>query len=91
METAEYFEKILHAYMSVNFLSTRAELGLTQAQMAEELGIDVRSYSDLENGKSLCSATVLLRYLAKFGPKECETDFVYEAGRILTAADTRPI
>lgn len=45
----------LISYFKNELKSTRTELNLTQDKMAEKLGIDLRTYSDLERGKSFCS------------------------------------
>lgn len=98
METPTSCKDPLRVYLSADFRSTRKALGFTQARMAEELGIDVRSYADLENGKNLCSTPVFIRYLTKF-KKDKKTDdskedtfnfqFIQEVGRILSSADAR--
>ena len=43
---------------------SRKELGLTQEQVAEALGISVRWYQDVENGKHLCSVELALKIIA---------------------------
>ncbi|MGI6199682.1 MAG: helix-turn-helix domain-containing protein [Christensenellales bacterium] len=48
---------------SKQFRRIRTKLDLSQAAMSELLGITPRAYSDLEQGKSLCSTTVLSRFL----------------------------
>ncbi len=42
---------------------SRKELALTQAQMAERLELDLRSYSNIENDKSLCNTKTFMLYL----------------------------
>ncbi len=44
-------------------IHTRTATGLTQAQMAEKLCIDERSYVDLDHGKACCSAITLALFL----------------------------
>jgi len=51
-----------------HMLKTRKELGWTQAQMAEKLELDLRSYSNVENDKSLCSTMTLMLYLQYICP-----------------------
>jgi len=47
-----------------NELNTkRAELELSQEEMAEKLNISLRSYSNLEHGVSFCSALSLINYV----------------------------
>lgn len=41
----------------------RIRLDWTQAEMAEQLHMDERSYSDLDTGKSCCSAVTLVLFL----------------------------
>ena len=38
-------------------------MGLTQAQMAELLQMDVRSYVELDHGKSMCSTLSFVLFL----------------------------
>lgn len=57
----------LRLLFSRRFAKYRASHSLTQAQMAEILGIDTRSYIDLEHGKNLCCTVVLLRFLVYCG------------------------
>ena len=45
----------------------RKEMGLTQEQAAEALGISTRWYQDIENGKHLCSGEITLKIMAFFG------------------------
>lgn len=53
----------LKSFLACQFKKKRLEKRLTQAQMAESLQIDPRSYADLEHGKFLCSTAVLTLYL----------------------------
>lgn len=41
----------------------RAELELSQEEMAEKLNISLRSYSNLEHGTSFCSALSLINFV----------------------------
>ena len=65
MRARDTYTEPLRAFMSADFCTTRKSLGLTQAQMAERLDIDLRSYADLEHGKNLCSTRVLLMYMLR--------------------------
>lgn len=65
-----------------NFLSgwakkAREERKLTQEKMAERLTMSVRSYADLERGKSGFSATTLLFFLSEL-PEEQAMQIVRE-------------
>ena len=48
--------------------ATRKELGLTQAEMATKLQIDLRTYCNIESGRSLCGKMTLLMYLVYICP-----------------------
>lgn len=50
---------ILSSYLKK---ARRASL-FTQEQMADQLGISVRSYANLEHGRSLCSTPVLILFM----------------------------
>ena len=65
MDALDSYMSSLRSFMSADFLTTRKAMGLTQARMAELLEIDLRSYADLEHGKSLCCTRVLLLYLLR--------------------------
>lgn len=58
------YQCILKVYFNRNLVQTRTTLQLTQAEMAERLSMDDRSYIDLDHGKSCCSAVTLALYLA---------------------------
>lgn len=45
----------------------RKDLGLTQEQTAEALGISVRWYQDIENGKHIPSGDLTLKIMAFYG------------------------
>lgn len=64
----EEFYDELKVLLSQRMRKERKELGMTQAKMAEALELDLRSYSNIENGKSLCSTTTFLLYLMKICP-----------------------
>lgn len=48
--------------------ATRKELGLTQAEMSAKLQIDLRTYCNIESGRSLCGTMTLLIYLLYICP-----------------------
>ena len=54
------YEDTLKRVLKMSFRSTRAEMGITQAQMAELLHISTRAYAELEYGRSLCSTSVFV-------------------------------
>ena len=46
---------------------SRKSLGLTQEKAAEELGISLRWYQKIENGKALPGTELALKFVAYFG------------------------
>lgn len=81
MNALDGYTEPLRAFMSADFYATRKKLGLTQAQMAELLCIDWRSYIDLEHGKNLCCTRVFILYLMHC--RRDYTQFMEEIIRIL--------
>lgn len=65
MTTAEE----LKYYFKNELAGKRAELGLSQEEMAEILNISLRSYSDLEHGKYCCSLQSFINYV-----NNCDAD-----------------
>lgn len=59
------YHEILKTCFHTNLIQSRDALGLTQAEMAEILAMDERSYSDLDLGKSCCSNITLALFLAR--------------------------
>lgn len=59
----QIYRDILKQQFRRRLLHTRAKLELTQAEMAEKLAMDERSYIDLEHGKTCCSAITLAIFL----------------------------
>ena len=57
------YRSILKHCFHINLVHTRTTMGLTQAEMAERLSMDDRSYIDLDHGKTCCSAVTLALYL----------------------------
>lgn len=57
------YEDILKQFFHEHQTKTRADLRLTQAQMAGRLKMEPRSYSDLDRGINSCSALTLVCYL----------------------------
>ena len=58
----QYTEK-LKKFFRKKLLLTRSQLNLTQDKMSERLAVSVRSYAELERGRSACSALTLALYL----------------------------
>lgn len=50
-------------YMKNEFGKRRYELGISQAEMASRMEISLRQYSNIENGRSLCSIATLAKFL----------------------------
>lgn len=59
----KFYQNALKKCFHNRLFRTRVELGLTQAQMADRLMMDDRSYIDLDHGKSSCSAITLVLFL----------------------------
>ena len=57
------YRQILKETLHEEIVKTRAELGLTQEQMAEVLEMDTRSYVDLDHGKYSCSVLTFVLFL----------------------------
>ena len=59
------YKQILKAFFHHKLFRTRVDvLDITQEEMAHRIGISTRSYVDLENGKTTCSAVTLALFLA---------------------------
>ncbi len=58
---------ILKNYFKNEFANRRAELGLSQEEMAENLDVSLRSYSNLEHGKYCCSLSTFINYVNNCG------------------------
>lgn len=63
MNMRKTYHAILKERFYIQLLRARVRLELTQTGMAEKLCMDDRSYSDLETGKSCCSAVTLALFL----------------------------
>lgn len=57
------YHTLLKHHFHSTLVRTRTDLGLTQADMAERLAMDDRSFIDLDHGKSCCSAITLALFL----------------------------
>ena len=55
------------ANFSKQIYLSRKKMGITQETAAEALGISVRWYQDVENGKHLCSLELALKIIAFYG------------------------
>lgn len=65
------FEDILKEEMRVLAIKTRDRLDITQAQMAEIMEMNDKSYSDIERGKYKCGElTIVLLLALQDDPKE---------------------
>ena len=71
----ENYAQSLCTFLAADFYTTRRSLGLTQTQMAEQLKIEPRSYSNLEHGRSLCGTQVFFLYL--FRMKKDQKQFLF--------------
>ena len=59
----EAYQAALKSVLHVQITQYRDRMGLTQAQMAEILLMDVRSYIDLDHGKSMCGTLSFVLFL----------------------------
>lgn len=62
------YNKQLKTICHEHIISTKVENELTQAQMAEHLVMDIRSYADIDSGKSSCSLLTFVLYLIYLCP-----------------------
>ena len=60
----------------------RADRGVTQSEMAEELGITAKHYMRYENGKSVPKLSQFVRILELLGL--CHNDILYHFGAMIT-------
>ena len=65
MSTLDYLKNSLRNELRAK----RAELNLSQEEMAERLDISLRSYSNLEHGICFCSALSLINFI-----NNCDVD-----------------
>lgn len=57
------YEEVLKTFFHKKLFYRRAELGISQDEMAHRLAMGSRSYVDLDHGKSGCSGLTLARFL----------------------------
>lgn len=62
------YNKQLKEICHKHIISAKIENGLTQAQMAECLVMDIRSYADIDSGKSSCGLLTFVLYLMYLCP-----------------------
>ena len=60
------YNDILKELCHDRIVSARIENNLTQAQMAEYLVMDLRSYANIDSGRSSCSLLTFVLYLIYF-------------------------
>ena len=58
-----FYADILKKHFSRRLIVARATMHLTQSQMADVLGVGIRSYTNLDHGVYGCSGLTLARYL----------------------------
>ncbi len=59
-------ENLKH-YLKNEIANKRAELGISQEEMAENLDVSLRSYSNLEHVKYCCSLSTFINYVNNCG------------------------
>lgn len=57
------YHNVLKHHFHIHLVHIRTASGMTQAEMAEKLSMDDRSYIDLDHGKACCSAITLALFL----------------------------
>ena len=62
------YNKQLKEICHKHIISAKIDKGLTQAQMAEYLVMDIRSYADIDSGKSSCGLLTFVLYLMYLCP-----------------------
>lgn len=61
----QQFRKHLKAYLRAEFLKNRADLNITQEEMAHRLLMSSRAYANIESGKSCRSLITALLFLSR--------------------------
>lgn len=59
---------VLKTHFRRKLVAARADMKISQSDMAQMLSMSLRSYSDLENGRSGCSAVTLVLFLIEICP-----------------------
>lgn len=57
------YRSVLKQHFHIRLVHIRDASGMTQAEMAQRLSMDDRSYIDLDHGKTCCSAVTLALFL----------------------------
>ena len=69
-------KKVLHTaikdYLQKKIVNFRVTNNLSQGKMAEKLYMDLRSYVDIENGKSACSMVTFVVFILVISPDSSE-------------------
>lgn len=75
------YAEAIKTYFRRKLVAVRSDLNITQEEMAQALSMSLRSYNDLENGKSCCSATTLVLFLIKVCPDPIQ--FIGELRKVI--------
>ena len=59
---------VLKTHFRRKLVAARADMNISQSDMAQMLSMSLRSYIDLESGRSGCSAVTLVLFLIKVCP-----------------------
>ena len=59
----KHYIQVLKSFFHNKLFHTRGALGITQEEMAHRLAMAVRTYVDLDHGKTSCSALTLALFL----------------------------
>jgi len=65
-----YYKQILRSFFHARLTAVYNTTDATQAEMALLLSMDLRSFSDLAQGKCCCSALTFARFLIYFCPDQ---------------------
>lgn len=79
------YKDAIKPFLHDEIVAAADDLALTQAQAAEKLRIETRSYSYLKSGETMCSATTLLFFLTNLCQNPMQ--FINHAKDILTQAE----
>lgn len=59
----KHYTQVLKEFFHKKVFSARSELGISQEEMAYRLAMASRTYNDLDQGKTCCSAVTLALFL----------------------------
>ena len=84
------YKSLLRNWFSAQIKAFRKVRKLTQEEMSERLHITARAYSDLERGRSCCSAVALIFFLLMLEPSEVN-DFLNQIRKQFQIQDQKEV